>query len=143
MMEGPLNVGWSAKIPGYFRRVQETDGDIQQNYFWFGDREIHYTVLSFDSTEGGTTATDFVLRDKKSDEGKVVLPFTPKQQWFTSRALFESSDGFSTIQAIYGITWKDEQRVLFLTIVHEDGRDGRDWAKALLETVSHPKPDPD
>jgi hypothetical protein len=143
MMERLLNVGWSAKIPGYFRRVQETDGDKQQNYFWFGDREIHYTVLSFDSTEGGTTAADFVLRDTKSNEDKIVLPFTPKHHWLATQAILENSVGFSTIQAMYGVTWKDEQRVLALTIVHEEGQDGKDWAKAFLESVSHPKPDSD
>ena len=143
MMERPLNVGWSANIPGYFRREQETDGERQQNYFWFADREIHYTVLSFNSAEGGTSAADFVLRNTKAEEGKTVLPFTPKRHWLTAEAIVESSDGFSTIQAMYGVTWKDEQRALALTLVHEGGQDGQDWAKAFLESVSHPKPDSD
>lgn len=141
MMERPLNVGWSANIPGYFRREQETDGEKQQNYFWFADREIHYTVLSFDSVEGGTTAAGFVLDNTKSKEGEIDLPFTPRQDWLTTRAAILESNGYCTIQAMYGVTWKNEQRVLVLTIVHEEGNDGRDWAHALLESVSHPKPD--
>ena len=143
ILERSLNYGWSARIPGYFRREHETDGDKENNYFWFGDREIHFTVLSFDSVEGGTSAADWVLRNTKTRDDETDLRFTPRREWLAAHAVVRKSDEHSIVQAQFGLTWKGEHRILVLTIVHEDTQDGQAWARDLLESVSHPKPETD
>lgn len=142
MMHRSLHYGWSAEIPGYFRRVHDTEENKEHNYFWFGGREVHFTVLGFDSVEGGTTARDYVLQHTEPKDEETVFGFTLRRDWLAGRAVVRKSNDHWTVQAMYGVTSKGEHIILVLTLVHEDTRGGQDWAKTLLESVSHPTPEP-
>jgi len=142
MMGRRLHYGWSAEIPGYFRRGHEMEVDKEHNYFWFGERENHFTILGFDSVEGGTTARDYVLQHTEPKDEESVFAFTLRRNWLTGRAVVRKSNDRWTVQAMYGVTSKGEHIILVLTLVHEDMPGGRDWAKTLLESVSYPTPEP-
>lgn len=140
MMVRPLNAGWSVELPGFYRREYEAEGEKEHNYFWFADREVHFTVLSFESSEGGTTAADFVRRDASAEKNDTEFPFTSRREWLTTRAVVKDSADHHTIQAMYGISWKEQQKILVLTIIHGGYPEDEKWARTLLESVSHPKP---
>lgn len=141
-MMRPVGSDWSAEIPGYFRLGEDVHENGRHQYYWFGAREVHFSTLGFRSTDDGMTAADMVGGGSE-DDNREELGFKPANDWMATDATSRWSDDHWTVQASFGVSHNGGHDVLVLTIVHEDGEEGRTWAKALLESVTCPGPDAD
>lgn len=139
LMERPLIDPWTASIPGYFRSESRDEGEGPSVVYWFGSREVQMTAMSFDDEPDGTKAEDFIRRHAAQDNEGDIFPFDPAHPYLTGRAVAkEENKGVWTVYGMLG-TGRD---LCFVNLLHEDTDEGRQWAKAVLESVSCPPPPP-
>lgn len=142
LMQRQLGGNWDGHIPGYFYIGTQThDGGNSHRFYWFGEREIHFSAVIFNSDDDEITAASMVGRFAITEGDSEKFDFMPAVEWVDAAATSNRSEDYTTVQAGFGISRGSGHEVLMLTIIHENDEDGARWARELLESVSCPSPD--
>ena len=135
LMERPLMGRWSASIPGYFRAEERDDGEKPSMVYSFGQREVQATEMSFDDEPADTAAADFIHRHAAQDDESDIVAFDPAHEYLTGRAVAKEED--PGVWTVYGMVGTGHD-LCFVNLQHENSDAGRQWATAVLESVSRP-----
>lgn len=142
LMERQLGDDWHGRIPGYFNLDEQTHKDGNSHrYYWFGEREIHFSVLTFSADDDEITPERIIRKIAVGEDGSETFEFTKAAEWMDTVAVSSQLEENIIVQAGFGISRDNEHEVLMLTIFHESDEGGARWARELLESVSCPAPD--